>query len=81
MNRLEKLILEIKKQLFPYHHEHDVERGCERWGVRGWRLPDFMGRRTARYVPAEEQMREERIVRLSTATAISRRRTSRSARR
>jgi len=33
MNRLEKLILEIKKQLLPYHHEHDVERGCQRWGV------------------------------------------------
>jgi len=33
MNRLERLILEIKKQLFPYHHEHDIERGCERWGV------------------------------------------------
>lgn len=33
MNRLEKLILDIKKQLLPFHHEHDVERGCERWGV------------------------------------------------
>jgi hypothetical protein len=33
MNRLEKLILDIKKQLFPYSHEHDIERGCERWGV------------------------------------------------
>ena len=33
MNRLEKLIFEIKKQLFPYHHEHDIEQGCERWGV------------------------------------------------
>lgn len=33
MNRLEKLIVEIKKQLLPYHHEHDIERGCERWEV------------------------------------------------
>jgi hypothetical protein len=33
MNRLEKLILEIKKQLLPYHHEHDIERGCERWAI------------------------------------------------
>ncbi len=33
MNRLEKLIQEIKRQLFPYHHEHDIERGCERWEV------------------------------------------------
>ncbi len=33
MNRLEKLIKEIRKQLLPYHHEHDVERGCERWDV------------------------------------------------
>jgi hypothetical protein len=33
MNRLERLILEIKKQLLPFHQEHDVERGCERWGV------------------------------------------------
>ena len=34
MNRLERLIFDIKKQLFPYHHEHDIERGCERWGVQ-----------------------------------------------
>ncbi len=34
MNRLEKLILDIRKQLFPYHHEHDIARGCERWGVQ-----------------------------------------------
>jgi hypothetical protein len=34
MNRLEKLIDDIKKQLFPYRHEHDIARGCERWGVR-----------------------------------------------
>jgi hypothetical protein len=33
MNRLEKLIIEIRKQLIPYRHEHDVERGCERWEV------------------------------------------------
>ena len=34
MKRLEKLIFDIKKQLFPYHHEHDIDRGCERWGVK-----------------------------------------------
>jgi hypothetical protein len=33
MNRLEKLIAEIRKQLLPYRHEHDIERGCERWDV------------------------------------------------
>ncbi|MDD4858038.1 MAG: hypothetical protein PHD74_08015 [Candidatus Krumholzibacteria bacterium] len=33
MNRIEKLILEIRQQLFPYRHEHDVERNCERWLV------------------------------------------------
>lgn len=33
MNRLEKLILDIKRQLFPYRHEHDIERGCDRWDV------------------------------------------------
>ncbi|HEY5132591.1 MAG TPA: hypothetical protein VII85_02780 [Candidatus Krumholzibacteriaceae bacterium] len=33
MNRLERLIREIKTQLFPYRNEHDIERGCERWGV------------------------------------------------
>jgi hypothetical protein len=35
MNRIEKLILEIKRQLFPYRPEHDIERGCERWEVGG----------------------------------------------
>lgn len=34
MNRLERLIFDIRKQLFPYHHEHDIERGCERWEVQ-----------------------------------------------
>jgi len=34
MNKLEKLILEIRKQLLPYSHERDIERGCERWGVK-----------------------------------------------
>ncbi len=34
MNRLEKLIMEIKKQLMPYRHEHDIDRGCERWEVQ-----------------------------------------------
>jgi hypothetical protein len=33
MNRLEKLILDIRKQLFPYRHEHDIERSSERWLV------------------------------------------------
>ncbi len=33
MNRLEKLIADIRRQLLPYHHEHDVERGCDRWEV------------------------------------------------
>jgi len=33
MDRLERLIMEIKKQLLPYRHEHDIERGCERWEV------------------------------------------------
>jgi len=33
MKRLEKLIREMRKQLFPYHHEADIERGRERWGV------------------------------------------------
>jgi hypothetical protein len=33
MNRLERLIKEVRKQLFPYHHEHDIERDRERWEV------------------------------------------------
>jgi hypothetical protein len=33
MKELEKLIREMRKQLFPYHHEHDVERGSERWEI------------------------------------------------
>jgi len=33
MDRLEKLIREIQQQLLPYHHEHDIERGSERWEV------------------------------------------------
>lgn len=33
MKRLEHLIAEIKKQLFPYSHAADVERSCERWSV------------------------------------------------
>ena len=33
MKGLEKLIRDMRKQLFPYHHEHDIERGCERWEV------------------------------------------------
>jgi hypothetical protein len=33
MNRLEKLIAEIREQLLPYRHEHDVHKGCDRWDV------------------------------------------------
>lgn len=33
MDRLQKLIKEMRKQLFPYHHEHDIERGEKRWAV------------------------------------------------
>ena len=33
MNKVEKLIAEIRKLLFPYHHEHDIGRSCERWKV------------------------------------------------
>lgn len=33
MDRLERLILDIRKQLSPYQHEHDTERGSERWKV------------------------------------------------
>ncbi|MBU8921041.1 MAG: hypothetical protein KOO63_04380 [Bacteroidales bacterium] len=33
MRRVEKLIKEMQKQLFPYHHEHDIERGMKRWDV------------------------------------------------
>ena len=33
MERLEKLIRDIRQQLLPYHHEHDIERGGERWEV------------------------------------------------
>lgn len=33
MKRLESLIREMRKQLLPYHHEHDIERGGQRWDV------------------------------------------------
>jgi len=33
MSRLHKLIEEMRRQLLPYHHEHDAERGGERWSV------------------------------------------------
>ncbi|MCK4237165.1 MAG: hypothetical protein KAX38_08590 [Candidatus Krumholzibacteria bacterium] len=33
MDRLEKFIREIRQQLFPYHHEHDIVRGGKRWKV------------------------------------------------
>ena len=33
MKELEKLIKELRKQLLPYHHDHDIERGRKRWEV------------------------------------------------
>ncbi|GEM_PF-1765316 len=33
MKRLERLISDLRKQLFPFHDEHDAERSCERWEV------------------------------------------------
>ncbi len=33
MKRIEKLIREMRKQLLPYHHEHDIESGGQRWKV------------------------------------------------
>lgn len=33
MKRLDRLIAQIKKQLFPYSHASDVARSCERWSV------------------------------------------------
>ncbi len=33
MRRIERLVAEIKRQLFPYSHASDVERSCERWDV------------------------------------------------
>lgn len=33
MKELEKLIKELRKQLLPYHHDHDLERGRKRWEV------------------------------------------------
>jgi hypothetical protein len=33
MNRLEKLIRDMRRQLFPYSHEHDTERDGGRWDV------------------------------------------------
>ncbi len=33
MRKLNRLIKELRKQLFPYHHEHDIERGGKRWKV------------------------------------------------
>ncbi|MBN1163707.1 MAG: hypothetical protein JXB45_03955 [Candidatus Krumholzibacteriota bacterium] len=34
MKKLEKLIKEMRKQLFPYHHEHDIERDEQRWMIK-----------------------------------------------
>jgi hypothetical protein len=33
MRRLESLIREIRKQLFPYRNERDIERSCQQWEV------------------------------------------------
>lgn len=33
MKRLEKLIRDMRKQMLPYHHDHDIEQGTERWEV------------------------------------------------
>ena len=33
MRELEKLIKELRKQLLPYHHDHDIESGRARWEV------------------------------------------------
>jgi hypothetical protein len=33
MRELERLIRELRKQLLPYHHEHDLDSGSRRWEV------------------------------------------------
>jgi len=33
MKELEKLIKELRKQLLPYHHDHDLESRRKRWEV------------------------------------------------
>jgi hypothetical protein len=33
MKELEKLIKELRKQLLPYHHDHDLDSGERRWEV------------------------------------------------
>lgn len=44
MGQLKKLIKEMRKQLFPYHHEHDIERGGKRWDVEeGEYLASWIG--------------------------------------
>jgi hypothetical protein len=44
MDRLETLINEMRKQLLPYHHEHDIERGQRRWSVdEGEYLSSWIG--------------------------------------
>ncbi len=35
MKRIERLIMDIRSKLFPYHHEHDRDRGADRWNVEG----------------------------------------------
>ena len=44
MRKLEKLILDMRKQLSPYHHDHDIETGRKRWDVAdGEYLAAWMG--------------------------------------
>lgn len=33
MDPLHKLLKEMRRQLFPYRHEHDIERGEKRWDI------------------------------------------------
>ena len=33
MKELERLIRDLRKQLLPYHHDHDIESGRRRWDV------------------------------------------------
>jgi hypothetical protein len=33
MKELERLIRELRKQLLPYHHDHDIDSGAVRWRI------------------------------------------------
>ena len=33
MREIERLIRELRKQLLPYHHDHDIDSGRQRWEV------------------------------------------------